>query len=61
LLFSGRTNAEVFGKAQQWVSAHNVFLVDVSWDHLQDEPEPILLSIYFGFDDQPEPQRAAAT
>jgi hypothetical protein len=55
LLFSGRTNAEVFGKAQRWVSAHNVFLVDVSWDCLQHEPEPILLSIYFVFADEPEP------
>jgi len=29
-LFSARTTAEVFAKAQQWVSEHNVFLVDVS-------------------------------
>lgn len=61
LLFSARTNAEAFGKAQQWVSAHNVFLLDVSWDYASDEPEPITLSIYFRFDDESEPERAAGT
>ena len=38
-LFSGRTAAEVFAKAQHWVSEHEVFLVDVSWNWVHDEPE----------------------
>ena len=50
LLFRARTNAEAFGKTQQWVSAYNVVLLDVSWDYASDEPEPITLSIYFQFD-----------
>ena len=50
LMFSGNTAAEVFGKAQEWVGTHNVFLVDVSWGHLHDEPEPYYLTIYFTFE-----------
>jgi hypothetical protein len=53
LMFRARTNAEACGQAQQWVSAYNVFLLDVSWDYASDEPEPITLSIYFQFDDDP--------
>ena len=49
-LFSGRTAAEVFGKAQHWVSEQEVFLVDVSWNWAHDEPEPCTLSIYFTFE-----------
>jgi hypothetical protein len=61
-LFAARTAAEVFGKAQQWVSRHKVFLIDVSWDWAHDEPEPFTLAIYFSFerDDDPEPEPAKA-
>ncbi|MEU7853399.1 hypothetical protein [Nonomuraea sp. NPDC049141] len=55
LLFPARTAAEAFGKAQEWVGAHNVFLVDVSWDHQTGEAEPFVLSIYFVFEDESEP------
>ena len=37
LMFSGNTAAEVF-------------LVDVSWSHMHDEPEPYYLTIYFTFE-----------
>ncbi|CCH89167.1 conserved protein of unknown function [Modestobacter italicus] len=53
LLFTARTNAEAFGKAQKWVSVHDVFLVDVSWDFVNDESEPFTLSIYFVFEEEP--------
>ena len=56
LLFSARTNAEAFGKAQLWVSIHDVFLVDVSWDYAHNEALPITLSIYFVFHDEPKPE-----
>jgi hypothetical protein len=61
LLFSGRTNAEAFGKAQQWVSEHNVLMQDVSWKHMSNEPEPIVLSIFFYFEDESGPERTAGT
>jgi hypothetical protein len=41
LLFTAKTNAEVFDKARRWVSENNVFLV---------ESEPITLTIYFNFE-----------
>jgi hypothetical protein len=50
LLFTAKTNAEVFDKARRWVSENNVFLVDVSWDFAGDESEPITLTIYFNFE-----------
>jgi hypothetical protein len=53
-LFAARTPAEVFAKAQQWVSGHNVFLVDVSWNWAHDEPEPFILAVYFTFERDPE-------
>ena len=31
-MFFGRTNAEVFGKAQLWASEQNVHLIDAAWD-----------------------------
>jgi hypothetical protein len=49
-LFSAHTAAEVFAKAQRWVSEHEVFLVDVSWNWAHDEPEPFTLSVYFTFE-----------
>ncbi|WP_016700755.1 hypothetical protein [Actinoalloteichus spitiensis] len=49
-LFSGATAAEVFEKARRWVSEHDVFLIDVSWNWLHDEPEPFWLSVYFRFE-----------
>ena len=54
-LFAARTAAEVFAKAQQWVSRHDVFLVDVSWTWAHDEPEPFTMAVYFSFVPEPEP------
>jgi hypothetical protein len=59
-LFSARTTAEVFAKAQQWVSEHNVFLVDVSWNWAHDEPEPFTLAVYFTFERVPEAEDESA-
>ena len=55
-LFSARTTAEVLAKAQQWVSEHDVFLDDVSWNWAHDEPEPFTLAVYFTFGRDPEPE-----
>ncbi|MDX2602847.1 hypothetical protein PV330_22925 [Streptomyces caniscabiei] len=52
-LFLATTAADAFRKAHEWVGAHDVFLVDVSWAHAHDEPEPYVLAIYFTFE---EPQ-----
>lgn len=52
--FPATTAAEAFGKAHAWVADHKVFLVSVSWDHLHDEDEPYVLSIYFTFELEPE-------
>jgi hypothetical protein len=52
-LFPGRTPAEVFAKAQQWVGEHDVTLVDVSWNSAHDEPEPFTLAVYFMFEYNP--------
>ncbi|GAA1016301.1 hypothetical protein Aple_020650 [Acrocarpospora pleiomorpha] len=49
-LFPATTAAGAFGKAGQWVEENDVFLVDVSWDFMHDEPEPYVLSIYFTFE-----------
>jgi hypothetical protein len=51
---TARTTAGVFAKAQQWVSEHNVFPVDVSWNWAHDEPEPFTLAVYFTFERDPE-------
>ena len=59
-LFGARTAAEVFAKAGQWVSEHDVFLVDVSWNWRHDEPEPFLLAVYFTFELDPETADAPA-
>ncbi|WP_314178421.1 hypothetical protein [Streptomyces winkii] len=53
-LFTGTTAADTFGKAQEWVGGHDVFLVDVSWDYAYDEDEPYTLSIYFTFELEPD-------
>jgi hypothetical protein len=53
-MFTGHTAAEVFAKAQDWVSQHSVFLVDVSWNWAQDEPQPFILSVYFTFELDPD-------
>jgi hypothetical protein len=53
-LFVGHTAAEVFAKVQHWVSQHRVFLVDVSWNRLPDEPQPFMLSVYFTFERDPD-------
>jgi hypothetical protein len=52
-LFPGRTPAEVFAKAQQWVGEHDVKIVDVSWNWAYDEPEPFTLAVYFTFEYNP--------
>jgi hypothetical protein len=52
-LFPGRTPAEVFAKAQQWVGEHDVRIVDVSWNWAYDEPEPFTLAVYFTFEYNP--------
>ena len=49
-LFTGRTAAEVFAKAERWVGEHPVFLADVSWNWHHDEPEPFVLAVYFTFE-----------
>ncbi|CAL9469980.1 hypothetical protein [Streptomyces sp. enrichment culture] len=49
-MFMATTAAGAFGKAQEWVGENDVFLIDVSWDHLFDEDEPYTLTIYFGFE-----------
>jgi len=48
-LFTATSAAEVFDKARRWVARHDVFVVDVSWDWMHDEPEPFVLSLYFSF------------
>ncbi|GAA1652685.1 hypothetical protein [Actinoplanes couchii] len=52
-IFTADTAAEVFGKAQTWIAANQVFLVDVSWNWMHDEPEPFMLSVYFTFEPTP--------
>jgi hypothetical protein len=61
-LFAARTAAEVFAKAERWVSEHNVFLVDVAWNCAYNEPEPFTLAVYFTFerDDEAEEEPAGA-
>ncbi|MEV8375964.1 hypothetical protein AB0P21_24715 [Kribbella sp. NPDC056861] len=51
LFFIGRTNAEVFAQAQEWLGAHDVLLQDISWKHLQGEDNPLQLTIHFYFQD----------
>jgi hypothetical protein len=53
-MFLSATAAEAFRKAYEWVGEHKVRLIDVSWDMLDDEDEPYALSIYFGFELDPE-------
>ncbi|MFI8308206.1 hypothetical protein ACIF80_33305 [Streptomyces sp. NPDC085927] len=53
-LFPATTAAGAFGKAQEWVREHPVFLVDVSWNYACDEDEPYVLSVYFTFEPDPE-------
>ena len=53
--FPARTQAEAFGNAQRWLSAHRVLVTAVSWEHLLDEDEPFHLAVYFRFLDEDEP------
>ena len=53
-MFSGATNAEVFARAQQWLTEHRVLLLDLSCDYLFDEPEPVSMTMYFRFKDDDE-------
>ncbi|ATL69364.1 hypothetical protein [Nocardia terpenica] len=59
--FSASTAAEVFGKAQHWISQHNVFLIDVSWTCAYGESEPFVLAVYFSFEDTAEEPAAGST
>lgn len=49
-MFFGRTNAEVFGKAQLWASEQNVHLIDAAWDEMYGETNPYALTLYFSFE-----------
>ncbi|MFL1381703.1 hypothetical protein [Nocardiopsis protaetiae] len=49
-MFFGRTNAEVFRKAQLWAAEQNVHLLDAAWDELFGEADPYVLTIYFTFE-----------
>ncbi|MFJ7047521.1 hypothetical protein ACIQVC_29570 [Streptomyces sp. NPDC101112] len=48
--FLGTSAAQVFSRAQAWVGEHDVRVIDVSWDHLSGEDEPLCLSVYFVFE-----------
>lgn len=55
-LFSASSPAEVFDKARRWLvthEAHNPRVLDVTWDHFDDETEPYSLSVYLSFDVEP--------
>jgi hypothetical protein len=53
-LFPAASAADAFRKAHEWVREQSVRLVDVSWDLLDGEDEPYVLSIYFTFELDPE-------
>ena len=53
-LFPAATAADAFGKAQEWLREQDVRLVDVSWNHMDDEDQPYWLSVYFTFELDPE-------
>ncbi|GAA4899763.1 hypothetical protein [Streptomonospora salina] len=63
-MFSGRTNAEVFRKAQVWADGLNVHLLDVAWDkaelgggaidEISGEELPYTLTVYFSFEFEDE-------
>ncbi|MEV5408799.1 hypothetical protein AB0K60_08175 [Thermopolyspora sp. NPDC052614] len=58
LFFPGKTQAEAFGKAEEWLSANRVLVTAVSGDYLLGEDEPFHLAIYFRFleEDEPDPR-----
>ncbi|BEL04143.1 hypothetical protein Q0Z83_023340 [Actinoplanes sichuanensis] len=60
-LFSATTAAEVFGKAQRWIAQQQIFVVDVSWNRMHDEPEPYVLSVYFTFEPEPAESQTAGS
>jgi hypothetical protein len=49
-LFPSRTNAGAFAAAQEWVSAHDIRIIDTSWTHFDGESEPLCLALYFTFE-----------
>ncbi|MGY1438118.1 hypothetical protein [Streptomyces reniochalinae] len=57
-LILGATAADVFRKAHEWVRNHDIRLTDVSWDHMCDEDQPYVMSMYFTFelDSEPDPE-----
>ncbi|GAB3451463.1 hypothetical protein GCM10027570_28190 [Streptomonospora sediminis] len=60
-MFFGRTNAEVFRKAQAWADELNVHLLDAAWDELFGEDEPYALTVYFSFEFEDEDEPALKT
>lgn len=61
ILFTGRTNAEVFGKARSWLSTYDVHVVDLAWNYLLGEPNPMMLSVYFGIDEEEPEEESTKT
>ncbi|HJE58434.1 MAG TPA: hypothetical protein K8V84_07965 [Nocardiopsis listeri] len=57
-MFFGKTNAEVFRKAQLWANEQSVHLLDAAWDELLGEDDPYVLTVYFSFEfeDENEPE-----
>jgi hypothetical protein len=52
-LFIASSPAEVFDKVRRWLEAyeaHRPRVLDVTWDHFDDEAEPYSLSVYLTFD-----------
>ena len=54
LFFAATTDADALGQAQQWVSTHDVRVLDVSWDHWTGEDFTVSLTLYFVFEHDPE-------
>ena len=56
-MFFAATQAEAFGKAHEWVGAHNIHVLDAAWNQMLDEEHPYVLTIYFTFefDDEDDP------
>lgn len=56
-VFGASSPAEVFDKVRRWLVAHEAHrprILDVRWDHLQDETKPYWLSVNLTFGSVPE-------
>jgi hypothetical protein len=53
-LFTAESAGDVFDKAGRWIAGHDVRVVDVTWNWLDDESEPFMLSVYFVFETNPD-------